>query len=193
MATAVTGKAQAPGDFSLLSLRYYILFYDWSFFYWNYLPFKKKKNQTQKEIWRQCPPKSADRFQKARVLLSRQKYLQLPADPLISIQSLLQCPGNWMHALVDPVFSVDYIYSFLQYMHYCCPALGNYRIPLICENPMWPLRWRIGSWTQVWVLKLDKSERQVNFLILKKIRPLFVSGDLLSFLITEIVSFIKIQ
>lgn len=42
VATAVTGKAQAPGDFSLLSLRYYILFYDWSFVYWNYLPLKKE-------------------------------------------------------------------------------------------------------------------------------------------------------
>lgn len=43
MATAATGRAQVPGDFSLLSLWYYIFFYDWSYVYWNYLPFKKMK------------------------------------------------------------------------------------------------------------------------------------------------------
>lgn len=39
---------------------------------------------------------------------------------------------EYLNALVDPVFSVDYTYSFLQFKCYWSPVLSNYGINLIC-------------------------------------------------------------
>lgn len=188
--TAVTGKVQTLGDFSLLLQQYYI-FCDRSYVYWNYIPFK---NQSAKEIWRPCQLESADRLQKAGVLLCRLKYLQLPADPLIPVQSLIQCSGNWRNTLVDPIFSADYIYSFLQYIHYYTPALGNYGINLICwkysvtlkEKKNQKLKAGLGSETG----QMREASKPSHT---EKRRSLFISGNLLSLLVSEIVSFIKTQ
>lgn len=76
------------------------------------------KNQTEKEIRRPWQLESADILQRVCVLWCRLEYLPFPADLLTPLQTLIQCSRNWMNTSVDPIFSVDYMYSFLQYRQY---------------------------------------------------------------------------
>lgn len=95
---------------------------------------------------------------------------------------------------MDPIFSEDYIYSFLQYTHYYSPALSNYGINLISwkssvtfkDEKKQTLKEDLGSKTGQM-----REAKKPSYTEEEKTPLLFISGTLLPLLVSEIPSFIK--